>query len=261
MEEREKTCVLKLENNTTMYTFSCNMFSNRPLPFPSRIYRRKIVYNQQKCAPSAHLACIAITHQHFVMYFWNPKKIINENEKATDWIVICYVVSLLYTMPDVTLFRALTTQTQKLQSTERKFRHFINHKLRTPIRSVSFSLSHSLHGEKAMCLFVLTLTCVCVFWLFVLSRLFTVLRPFNNLANVVLFFVSLPSAVATNRFQSPIQINIDVVCGWGNGASKASVTGKKQQTNKQTNEIKCNKKSKIEKVSRMEWWRAETKKL
>lgn len=43
--------------------------------------------------------------------------------------------------------------------------------------------------------FLLTRTCVCEFWLLVLSRLFTVLKPFNNLANVVLFFVSRPSVV------------------------------------------------------------------
>lgn len=43
-----------------------------------------------------------------------------------------------------------------------------------------------------------TLACVAVFWLLILSRLFTVLRPFNSLANVVLFLVSRPSVIVMN---------------------------------------------------------------
>lgn len=53
--------------------------------------------------------------------------------------------------------------------------------------------------EKEKFFFLLTRTCVCEFWLVVLSRLFTVLKPFNNLANVVLFFVSRPSVGAVVR--------------------------------------------------------------
>lgn len=77
---------------------------------------------------------------------------------------------------------------------------------------------------KIMCL--LTLACVCVFWLFVLSRLFTVLRPFNNLANVVLFFVSLPSVKAMV---------------WDGREKRAP---ERNKNNKQTNEMKCNQKKK-----------------
>lgn len=68
--------------------------------------------------------------------------------------------------------------------------------------------------------FLLTRACVCEFWLLVLSRLFTVLKPFNNLANVVLFFVSRPSVGWMQRMQKVkekkekcLRIRSEMLCG------------------------------------------------
>lgn len=72
-------------------------------------------------------------------------------------------------------------------------RLFCNSKLHSVIfyakskENANLMLSPFSIGKK------LTLACVVVFWLLVLSRLFTVLRPFSSLANVVLFLVSRPS--------------------------------------------------------------------
>ena len=117
----------------------------------------------------------------------------NEKEKATDWIVI------VYTTPDN--FISCHYNTKKCIWQKKKTGLAFLQPQITDTFGLFLSLASSLYGKCDM--FLLTLTCVCVFWLFVLSRLFTVFRPFNNLANVVLFFVSLPSAFVQHDPQCP----------------------------------------------------------